>query len=374
MLATNGRALHAPVLFCYDRIMTLCFFGDYDPNYTRIRNILTGLENLGVRVLHVNTKERSWKKYLELWKRHRALTEPYDVMIVAFGHSRWMPEFARLIARKPIIWEALFSQYDNWVFDRKLAKPRSLKAYYYWFLDWLGCRVSDLVLLDTHHHTEYFTETFGVPEHKLDHVYAGGDTNVFYPRPRTKRSPNFEVEFHGYFFPMQGADVIVRAAKLLEGEHIHFTMTGSGQEVKAVHALAEELGVRNITFNGFSSQKEIAEIVCNADVSCGLLGDVPRVVRAIPLKIWESAAMERVGISADTASLREVFTPGVDVIGVPPGDHAALAQAILELKKSGKAEEMGKAARATFLKWGTPEAIGQSLIDIIHKRFSLTKN
>lgn len=353
--------------------MRICYFGDYKPDYPRTRVILNGLKKVGIEVLRVNVRSTGWKMYVELWQKHKALTEEYDVMIVGFGDSRLMPVFAKILTRKPVIWEALFSQYDNWIFDRKLAKPHSLKAYYYWFTDWLGCTLSDLVLLDTHHHTTYFTETFGVPQSKLSHVYVGADTDIFFPREREKKSENLEVEFHGYYFPMQGADVIVRAANLLRGEGVHFTMIGGGQEVKSVHALAENLKIDNVTFFPFLPQEEIVGHIQNADVCIGLIGGVPRVVRALPTKIWESSAMARVGINADSASLREVYIPGVDVIGIEPGNPNALADALRDLKRSGKAEEMGRAARKKFLEYGTPEIIGQSLVEVIEKHFPSPK-
>lgn len=350
--------------------MTICYFGDYNPDYARTRIILRGLEKLGIRVIHCNVYERGWRIYWKLWKKHAAIKEHYDVMVVGFGDSRFMPELASLVARAPIIWEALFSQYDNWVFDRKLVKPHSPKAYLYWFLDWLGCKVTDMLLIDTIESTNYFSETFGVPRSKLAHAYVGADTTIFYPRERTKRSPHFEVEFHGLYFPMQGADVIVRAAKLLEHDGVHFTMIGKGQEAKRVRALAEELKVTNLTFYGYLPPQEIVSYIANADVCLGLVGDVPRAFRTLPTKVWETSAMERVAINVDSRALREVFTPGVDTIGVRAGDPEALAKTILDLKKSGKAEELGKAARKTFLQHGTPETIAGQLVSAITTRLS----
>lgn len=349
--------------------MTICYFGDYNPNYARTRIILKGLEKLGVRVIHCNVYERGWRMYWKLWRLHAAMKEPYDIMIVGFGDSRFMPELARLVSRAPIIWEALFSQYDNWVFDRKLVGPHSPKAYLYWFLDWLGCKVTDMLLIDTHQSTVYFAETFGVPRSKLAYAYVGADTTIFYPRERTKRSDKFEVEFHGLYFPMQGADVIVRAAKLLEHDDVHFTMIGKGQEVKRVRLLADELHVTNVTFYGYLPPQEIVEYVANADVCMGLVGDIPRAFRTLPTKVWETAAMEKAAINVDSPAIREVFTPGIDVIGVKAGSPEALAQAILDLKKSGKAEEMGKAAGRTFLKNGTPESIAGQVLAAIYERF-----
>jgi glycosyltransferase involved in cell wall biosynthesis len=354
--------------------MRICYFGDFDPNYSRTRTILMGLERIGVKVVFCNERKNGIGKYWRLWKKHRKMKSEYDVMVIGYGDSRLMPLFAKLITSKPVVWEALFSKYDNWVFDRKLVKQYSIKSYMFWFTDWLGSKVSDLVLLDTKIHTKYFNEEFGIPERKLSFIYVGADTTIFYPRPKTNKSDLFEVEFHGKYFPMQGTDVVVRAAKLLEGEKVHFTMIGSGQESKNTRKLAEELGVQNVTFHSYIPQSEIVEHVRNADVCIGLIGDVPRVIRAIPTKLWEAAAMEKVTINASPGSLEEVFTPGVDTIGLKPGDHKQLADIVLDLMANGKAEAMGKAANATFQKYGKPEVIGQSLLDVLKKSFPNLKS
>lgn len=328
--------------------MTICYFGDYDPDYNRTHVLMTGLRAVGVTLIECNVRGKNgWRLYAELWKKHTELRGGYDVLLVGFGSNRLLPTLARVISRKPIVWDPLFSLYDNWVFDRKLARPHSGKAYLYWFLDWLGCRASDLVLLDTHTNAAYFHDTFGVSKQKLLRVLVGADTKTYLPSPK-KESAQFEVEFHGKYIPVQGADILVHAAKLLEHDGVHVTMIGGGQEHGRIRELARKLAVTNITFLPFLPPDEVARYVSEADVSIGLLGDVPRVVRAIPNKLYEAAAAARVSISTDSTALREVFTPGVDTIGVTQGDSVSLASAILELKNSGRARAMGEAAYKTF--------------------------
>lgn len=350
--------------------MRICYFGDYDPDYSRTRVILCGLHECGVSVVHCNARWKGLGKYRVLWQKHRALRADYDVLLVGLGDARLMPFFAWLVSRRLIVWEPLYSIYDNWVFDRKLTSPHSLKAYLYWFMDWLGCKVSDLIILDTNTNCRYFHETFGVPMGKLSRVLVGADTRVFMPLSKTRDTGKFEVEFHGKYIPVQGTDVIVRAAKLLEQDDVHFTMIGGGQAFNETKALAEKLQVTNITFFPTLPREKVVEYIRNADVCMGLVGDVPRVVRAIPNKLYEAAAMARVSINVGSSSLREVFYPGVDTIGVKQGDPEDLARAIRELKGSGKAEQMGKAAYDTFIKTCTPKLVAQSLLDAFSKNLT----
>lgn len=350
--------------------MTICYFGDYDQSYNRTRVLIQGLERAGVKVLHCNVRGKSGiRLYSELWKQHQALKGKYDILFVGLGNARFMPTFARLISSKPVVWEPLFALYDNWVFDRKYVKPHSLKAYKLWFVDWLGCQAAHLIILDVDTHARFFQKLFRLPEKKLAHALVGADTDIFYPRERMKQGGLFEVEFHGKYIPLHGAEIIMHAAKLLENESIHFTMIGDGQDAAKTKRLAEDLGLNNVTFLPFMPEKEITPYIANADVCTAMLGDVPRVTRSIPNKMYQAAAMGRVSINVDSSSLREVFTPGVDAIVARQGDPEDLARAIRELKESGRALEMGQAAYETFKRTATPELIGERLVTVLKKRF-----
>lgn len=342
--------------------MTVCYFGDYDPSYNRTKIILRALRSLGITVLECNVQGlRGWPLYRALMREHRAHAGKYDALFIGFGSDRMLPLMARFMTTKPILWDVLYSLYDNWVFDRKLAQPHSLKAYAYWMLDWLGCRAVTILVLDTNANAAYFAKTLGVPEPKMARVLVGADTDIFRPTAAAKDAETFEIEFHGKYIPVQGTDTIVRAAKLLEDESVHVLMVGSGQTYAETRRLAEELGVRNVTFVKSMPLTEIAEAVQRADVCVGLVGDVPRVARAIPNKLYEAAAGGRVAINADTPGLREVFTPGKDVIGIRPGNAEDFAEAVRTLKRNGTAGEMGERAHETFMARASVPAIAKEL-------------
>lgn len=355
--------------------MTICYFGDYAPDYARTRILIKGLRAAGASVIECNVTEGSViSKLWRLYRKHREVGG-YDVMIVGQGEFRSMPLFARFITRKPIVWEPLFSLYDAWIHDRKLANPYSPKAILYWLVDWMGSTFTDATLLDTKGNAEYFIKEFHLPTRKLMYAYIGADTDVFVPKERSKSKTTLEVEFHGKYIPVQGTDTLVRAAKILQDDpDIHFTMIGAGQEAKRTQELARELGVTNITFLGFLPQSEITKYIANADVCIGLIGDVPRVNRAIPNKLYEAAAMARVSINAEGSGIRELFTPGRDVITVRQGDAGDVARAIRDLKESGKAKEMGEAAYETYLRTATPEVIGKKFYKELQEKFGKQNN
>ncbi len=343
--------------------MKVCFFGDFNPDYARPRILINGLLQNGVEVVVCTAASGSTFATLrELYHKHKAVL-PYDVMVVSQGGFRLMPVFARLITSKPIVWEPLFSLHDAWVYDRKLTSPYSPKALLYWLIDWCGSTFTDLTLLDTQGNAEYFINTFHLPRRKLGVAFIGADPEVFFPQQTEAQDDVFEIEFHGKYIPVQGTDVLVRAAKILSLDpQIHFTMIGSGQESKNTQALATALGVTNITFHGFLPQEKIVDFIARANICIGLIGDVPRVGRAIPNKLYEAAAMGKVSINVEGVSIGEVFEPGVDVVTVRPGDAEDVAQKIRELKSDKvRAKKMGEKALLTYLTCVTPKIIGYKL-------------
>ncbi len=223
-----------------------------------------------------------------------------------------------------------------------------------------------IILLDTNANADYFATTFHVDRAKLKRVLIGADESVFAPIEVPRDPRMFEVEFHGKYIPVQGVDAIIRAAKLLEDDReIHFTLIGGGQVYAENKALADSLQVKNITFLPFMPTHEVRTYVAKADVCFGLVGDVPRVVRAIPNKLYEAAAMGKPTINADTPALRELFTPGLDVLGVPPGDHEQIARVIRDLKRSGEANAIGRRAQETFLKKASLRCIAAELQNVL---------
>ena len=162
--------------------MTICYFGNYDPEYARNRVLIKGLRENGVEVLLCNDRSGGIKKYFKLWRLHKKFANKYDLLIVGYSDSRSMVLLAKIISKKPIVWDAFYSLYDSLVFDRKLVSPKNFKAKYYWFLDWLVCKLADKILLDTNEHIKYFVKTFKIKENKFIKVLIGADDSIFYPR------------------------------------------------------------------------------------------------------------------------------------------------------------------------------------------------
>ena len=177
------------------------------------------------------------------------------------------------------------------------------------------------------------------------------------------------VGFYGKYIPLQGVPYIVRAAAHPLCKDIAFTLIGSGQTYAQVRTLAQELGVANITFMERIPYATLIERMRSFDIVLGVFGDTPKARAVISNKLYDAAMLGKPLITADTPAVRELFTDGKDICLVPGADSEALAHAIHTLAQdSEKRTLLGRAIRATYEMYATPEAIGAELRRVLEAR------
>lgn len=347
-------------------INSVCYFGDFDPEYARNRVIIKGLEENSLRVFICNTREKNfWAKIKTLRRQLCDLKGKYDLIIVGYSDSRTMMLLAKFWSKKPVVWDAFYSRYDSWVGDRRLVSPFSFKAIYYWLTDWLNCQLADRILLDTQEHIRYFQKTFGISFKRFVRLFVGTDPSYFHPRPTDNHS-GFLVHFHGNYIPLQGTEYIIQAAALLKNKPIKFRMIGDGQTHDSAVALARELGVDNIEFLPKVSLAELPLRIAEADICLGIFGDTAKARRVIPNKVYESIAMSKPIISADTPAIRELFTDKVNIFLCRIADPESLANAIKELEQDAALRtKIAAGGFSLFQNQATPAIIVKELLSFL---------
>lgn len=340
--------------------MKVLYFGSYDPAYPRNRTIIKGLKENGVDVAQYRFSPvvRAWPKVI----RDHDWRGDHDVVVVGFGghFDILLARALTKLARKPLVFDAFVSLYDSFVCDRKTVRPNSLRAKYYFYLDKFACKMSDLVLLDTNEHIDYFREKFSIKKEKFRRIFVGTDDTIFYPRQNTKDNDNFTVTFHGSFIPLHGIGYIVRAAKLLEGyRDIKFEILGSGQTYQSIMKQCEELKMGNIVFKEKVSYEALPGFIANGDVCLGIFGDTPKAGRVIPNKVYEILAMGKPLITGDSPAAREVLTDRKNCILCPMASAEAIAESILLLKNDDiLREKIAESGYRLFQQKFTPAAVG----------------
>jgi glycosyltransferase involved in cell wall biosynthesis len=96
-----------------------------------------------------------------------------------------------------------------------------------------------------------------------------------------------------------------------------------------------------------------------AGCALGIFGTTPKALRVIPNKAFQALACGAPLITADTPAARELLTNEQDAMLVPPGDPAALANAIRRLAADEPfAHRIGAAGRRTYEQHASEAVLG----------------
>lgn len=359
--------------------MKFCFLGGYDPAYPRNAVNRKGLVRAGAEVEACPSPGRLkfWARYPALAARAarawRGLREDVDaVFFVPEFCQKDVPLAAALafLARRRVVFDPLVSRYETKILDWRRRPPGSLTAWWNFRIDSWAFRLAGLVLADTGEHKEYYCRTFGVPAGKVEVLPLGFDDDLFRPGPEQKRDPSrpFTVLFFGSFLPLHGADVVVRAAKLVadEDRSIRFRIIGSGQTFPAVRAEADRLGLRNVEFEGWTPAGRLPARIAEADLCLGIFGSTAKAVRVVPHKIYQSLAMRKPLITLRTPAVLEFFVHREHLFLCDAPEPGPLAEAILELRKDNALRSrIADGGYALVKERFSPEAVGRLLLAIV---------
>ncbi|MHC1569539.1 MAG: glycosyltransferase [Candidatus Syntropharchaeales archaeon] len=251
-----------------------------------------------------------------------------DIVFVGFYGQPLVP-LIRLFYKGPLIFDAFLSTFDTLCQERKKFKNPSVMCSLCKKLDEISCRKSDLVLLDTEAHIDFFSNTFGMEKEKFRRVFVGVDTDIFKPIALGAFS-HFTVFFHGTYRPLHGIDVIVKAAALLSDlEDLRFVLVGTGPERKKINRLVLEKGVKNITFKNWIDQASLPQAIADSDVCLGgHFSTIPKASRTIAGKTFQYLAMGRPVIVGRNRANEELLREGIDCLMCDMGSPQELAQSI----------------------------------------------
>lgn len=222
-----------------------------------------------------------------LTRRHQRIR--YDVI-----HVHNLPDFLvfaawypRLLGTKiildihDIVPELFANKFD--------AKPGGVYIGLLKFLEKAAAAFADFVIVSNHLWYEKLISR-SVPKEKcgvfLNHV----DSALFYRRKRTRDDDKIIVLFPGSFQWHQGLDLAIEAFALVYQEvpNAEFHIYGAGDEMSALVALAERLGLKEkVKFCGSVSLESIADVISNADV-----GVVPKRADSFGNEAYSTKIME----------------------------------------------------------------------------------
>jgi len=257
------------------------------------------------------------------------------MMVVGWRGIIALP-LAKPISKKPIVFFPFISIYQTLVEDRKLISKNSLKAKFFHFVDKLGCKLSDMVILDTTENIEYFCKEFNLDKKKFRRSLLGIDEKSFPMLSLKEPDKIFNVLFIGTYIPLHGIDVIIESAKILSvHEDIEFTLVGDGQTRHEIELKIKDYKLNNVHLMDSIQQDRLSEILYKADACLGIFSDNKKTLSVVPSKLLISMCSCKPIITVDSPSVREIGLENKkNCILIKPNNPSELSEAILYLKNN----------------------------------------
>lgn len=317
--------------------MNICFFGSYNPHYTRNKILIDGLKKNGISVCHCRSGESLFLiRYPKLIIQFLRVAKKIDVLYVAFVGQLDMP-LAWILAKisgKKIVFDMFYSMYETYVFDRQSAKPISLRAKSYYWIDKIAGTLADLIITDTQTNADYFAKLFNIHSRKFRPVFIGGDIEIFKKKRHAFRK-KLIIEYHGMITRLSGVEYFIQAAKKLERiKNIEFWLIGDSNGYTQWLKTLKKLNPKNLTCFGQLSVPELAEKVANADISIATLGITQKALNVISHKTYQGLATGNAVITIDGSGNRELLENGIHALLVKPGNVEDLVDKIKLLIKN----------------------------------------
>ncbi len=349
----------------------ICYVGIYPPTAPRDRVYLDGLKKHGVTVAECVDSSLGIKKLLVLAQKIRSISGQADLIFVGYLSAMAVP-VAKLLSRKPVVFNALCSQYESYVLDREKYRKGSPRAIALWILDFVAFHMADLVLVESEEQKKFIARSFHLRVEKLAVLFTGTDESVFFPGAPLAKTPRFSVVFRGIFLPATGAQYVIEAAKLLKEKPIDFTIIGWGEGEKTIREMIADERLSNVTLlTHFQESRELREKMIAADVMLGQFSSHSRLDRTIQHKTFEALALGMPYITRDSKSNRELLEDGTNCIFVEAEKPEAIAAAILRLQADPVLRQrLSENALETYRKRASAKALSEKLIELLKNRFS----
>jgi len=340
---------------------TVLWWGRFDPDYSRNRILRQTYAKLGWRVVDFQPWLAGAIGDLEARLRPPPAA---DLVHIPCFRQRDIAAAARYARahRLPLLLDTLTSQFDKQVYERRRFAPCSLRARHLLRYEQRLFERGDIVLADTPEHARFFADPLLVPEEKLHVVYVGAEEPLFAPAPARAPNDPLEVLFYGTFIPLQGAEVIVEAARLYQGPPVRWVLLGAGPLRRRCQRRAT--GLTNVGFEDWVAYGTLPARIARADILLGVFGGTAKTQRVIPNKVFQSIACGKplVTCTAPGYPAALVDEPDSGIRWVPASDARALADAVAALAAQPRQlAAVGARTRASYEKYFSNAVILEQL-------------
>lgn len=312
-----------------NRPQKICFYPGRESQYVRTQVIRDCLSEANVEYADCSYPAKRFYRYFLSTVRFLRNLRRSDIIIIGFC-GQLLVLFARIFTKKPIIFDAYISIFETLVHERKRFGPKSPLAHIARFLDKRSCELSDIVLLDTNQHIEYFKSEYGLDQTRFRRFIAScGKVD---PAPNNPTSDPPKILYYGEFQSLHGVPYIVEAARLVP--EAHFQLIGKGRELKACRALTQKHSLKNVEFVPYQPAEKLVQFVKEADICLGLFGGTPKSNMVIPNKVYDYLSLAKATITQDSPAIKEIFVDKRDLLLCKAQDPESLAEGIRAMLKN----------------------------------------
>ena len=306
----------------------ILYLSTYNSDYTRTETLLSLFKKNNIDYKAILTEKLRFK-YFKIISELIKNQKDYDVIFVAFRGQETLP-FIKIFSKKPIIFDAFISVYDTLCFDRRKFNPNSATGKFFKWYDSYLCKISNTVLVDTKTHKDYFKREFNAKN--IDYLYLGCNEKLFKPLKIKKRSSKFVVFWYGQANPLQGVDIILNAAKILEDKNIQFRIVGPVR--KKYSKLINNLNLKNVEFIDYIPYNQLPLEINKSNVCLGgHFGNRNKSRRVIAGKTFQFLSCGKPTIIGDNPANREIFKESSNLRFVKMNESEDLARKILEMRR-----------------------------------------
>ena len=207
--------------------------------------------------------------------------------------------------------------------------------------------------------------------HKVTIVGGAGIDPAHFSEQPFPGTPPLRVAIVSRLLWSKGVDLIVDAVTLARerGADVSLSIFGAPDPANpraiAPERLAEWSARDGIEWRGVS--KDVRQVWREHHLAC-----LPsRGGEGLPRTLLEAASCGRAILTTDVSGCRSFVRDGLDGFVVPPDNVAALCDALMSLSRdAGRAQAMGKSARARVLDGYTEEAVRAAVLALYREQFA----
>jgi len=344
--------------------MRICFLPGREATYIRTRVLQETLKKLNIEYFDCSCPEKHFYRYFYSFLKFLRFLPKSECVIVGFC-AQPLVLFARLFTKKPIIMDAYISIFETLAIERKKFGPQSMFAKWTRWLDRKAFDLSDLVLLDTDAHINYFIQEYGVDKKKI-HKFIASCANLNDAKRTVQTNKPPVILHYGEFQSLHGSIFIIRCAKYIP--NARFILIGQGRDLKACQLEVKNLKLDNITFYPFIPYQELMNHIVNADICLGIFGGTLKANIVIPNKVYDYLSLGRATITQKSSAVQELFTDGEDLILCKEKNAESIADKIkILLDDSSLRDRIAQQGKNTFDEKCSIDALSSAMQNIINE-------